>query len=111
VGSVRFVCQHAKEGRAGLGPVGPWVGRYRGALRIGIVALGPVVLFAWSNPGLWVVLGVILGVLLLLWAVEAIGRGYPSPEADGDEPASKASEQAGTGRTGSSPPIAGRGVP
>jgi hypothetical protein len=82
VGSVRFVGQHAKEGRAGLGPVGPWVGRYRGALRIGIVALGLVVLFAWSNPGVWVVLGVILGALLLLWAVAAIGRGYPTGEAE-----------------------------
>ena len=89
VGSVRFVGQHAKEGRAGLGPVGPWVGRYRSALRIGIVVLGLVVLFAWSNPGVWVVLGVILGVLLLLWAVEAIARGYPSAEGAGDEPTSE----------------------
>jgi hypothetical protein len=89
VGSVRFVGQHAKEGRAGLGPVGPWVGRYRGVLRIGIVVLGLVVLFAWSNPGVWVVLGVILGVLLLLWAVEAIARGYPSAEGAGDEPTSE----------------------
>jgi hypothetical protein len=89
VGSVRFVGRHAKEGRAGLGPVGPWVGRYRGALRIGIVALGLVVLFAWSNPGVWVVLGVILGVLLLLWAVEAIARGYPAGAGAADEPASE----------------------
>jgi hypothetical protein len=51
-------------------------------LRIGIVALGLVVLFAWSNPGVWVVLGVILGALLLLWAVAAIARGYPAGEAD-----------------------------
>ena len=87
MGSVRFVCQHAKEGRAGLGPVGPWVGRYRGALRIGIVALGLVVLFAWSNPGVWVVLGVILGDLLLLWAVQAISRGQPSAEGAGGGPA------------------------
>jgi hypothetical protein len=58
-------------------------------LRIGIVVLGLVVLFAWSNPGVWVVLGVILGVLLLLWAVEAIARGYPSAEGAGDEPTSE----------------------
>jgi hypothetical protein len=82
VSSVHFVGQRATMGQAGLGPVGPWVGRYRSALRIGIVVLGLVVLFAWSNPGIWVVLGVILGVLLLLWAVEAIGRGYPAGEAD-----------------------------
>ena len=92
VGSVRFVGQHAKEGRAGLGPVGPWVGRYRSALRIGIVVLGLVVLFAWSNPGVWVVLGVILGVLLLLWAVEAIARGQPATEGAEDGPAPPASE-------------------
>src|SRR5207248_2599675 len=86
VGSVRFVGQHAKEGRAGLGPVGPWVGRYRAALRIGIIALGLVVLFAWSNPGVWVVLGVIFGVLLLLWAVEAISRGQPTAQGAGGGP-------------------------
>jgi hypothetical protein len=89
VSSARFVGQHVKQGRAGLGPVGPWVGRYRTPLRIGIVAVGLIVLFAWSNPGVWVVLGVILGVLLLVWAVEAIARGYPSPEAAADEPASE----------------------
>ena len=87
VGGVRFVGRHAKQGRAGLGPVGPWVGRYRGALRIGIVALGLVVLFAWSNPGVWVVVGVILGALLLLSAVEAIGRGEPSVAGAGGGPA------------------------
>jgi hypothetical protein len=89
VRSVRFVGQHAKQGRAGLGPVGPWVGRYRTPLRIGIVVVGLVVLFAWSNPGVWVVLGVILGVLLLLWVVAAIARSYPPPGAGG-EPASEA---------------------
>jgi hypothetical protein len=89
VGSVRFVGQHAKQGRAGLGPVGPWVGRYRTPVRIGIVVVGLVVLFAWSNPGVWVVLGVIIGVLLLLWAVEAIARGYRPAEEAGDEPASE----------------------
>jgi hypothetical protein len=89
VSSARFVGQHAKQGRAGLGPVGPWVGRYRGVLRIGIVVLGLVVLFAWSNPGLWVVLGVILGDLLLLWVVEAIARGYPPHEGADDGPASE----------------------
>jgi len=56
-------------------------------LRIGIVALGLVVLFAWSNPGVWVVLGVILGDLLLLWAVQAISRGQPSAEGAGGGPA------------------------
>jgi hypothetical protein len=85
----RFVGRLPKEGRAALGPVGPWVGRYRTPLRIGIVVAGLIVLFAWSNPGLWVVLGVILGVLLLLWVVEAIGRGYPAGERPSDEPASK----------------------
>ncbi|HEY3702804.1 MAG TPA: hypothetical protein VGL32_11155 [Acidimicrobiales bacterium] len=91
VGSVRFLGQHAKEGRAGLGPVGPWVGRYRSALRIGIVALGLVVLFAWSNPGVEVVLGVIIGVLLLLWAVAAIARGQPAVQGAGGGPPSQAS--------------------
>ncbi|HWC39945.1 MAG TPA: hypothetical protein VG476_15515 [Acidimicrobiales bacterium] len=89
VSSVRFVGQRAKMGRAGLGPVGRWVGRYRTPLRIGIVVVGLIVLFAWSNPGVWVVLGVILGVLLLLWAIEAIARGYPPAETAGDEPASE----------------------
>jgi hypothetical protein len=78
---VRFVGQHAKEGRAGLGPVGPWVGRYRGALRIWIVVLGFVVLIAWSNPTVWTILGLVLIVLLLLGAVEAIARGQPEAEA------------------------------
>jgi hypothetical protein len=89
VSSVRWVGRLPKEGRAALGPVGPWVARYRTPLRIGIVVVGLIVLFAWSNPGVWVVLGVILGVLLLIWAVEAIGRGYPSPERAADEPASE----------------------
>jgi hypothetical protein len=89
VSSVRWLGRLPKEGRAALGPVGPWVGRHRTPLRIGIVVAGLIVLFAWSNPGIWVVLGVILGVLLLVWAVQAIGRGYPSPEAAADEPASE----------------------
>jgi hypothetical protein len=89
VRSARFVGRHAKEGRAGLGPVGPWVGRYRTPVRIGIVVVGLIVLFAWSNPGVWVVLGVIIGILLLLWAVEAIARGYPPAVEAGDEPASE----------------------
>jgi hypothetical protein len=92
--SARSVGEHAKEGRAGLGPVGPWVGRYRGALRVGIVVLGFVVLTLWSNPSVWVVLGLALIVALLLSAVEAIGRGYPSQEGAGDEPAPRASEPA-----------------
>ena len=89
VRSVRFVGQHAKQGRAGLGPVGPWVGRYRTPVRIGIVVVGLIVLFAWSDPGVWVVLGVIIGVLLLLWAVEAIARGYTDAAEAGDESASE----------------------
>jgi hypothetical protein len=89
VSGARFVGRLPKEGRAALGPVGPWVGRHRTLLRIGIVVVGLIVLFAWSNPGVWVVLGVILGVLLLVGAVEAIGRGYPSAEGAADEPASE----------------------
>ena len=76
--SVRSVGEQTKKGRAGLGPVGPWVGRYRGALRIGIVVLGFVVLIAWANPTVWVVLGIALVVILLFGAVEAIARGQPA---------------------------------
>ena len=89
--SVRSVGEQTKKGRAGLGPVGPWVGRYRGALRIGIVILGFVVLIAWSNPTVWVVLGIALIVVLLLGAVEAIARGQPAVQGAGGGPPSQAS--------------------
>ena len=79
-------------GRADLGPVGRWVGRYRVALRIGIVALGFVVLIAWSNPSVWTILGLVLIVLLLLGVVQAFARGQPPAVEAGGGPTSPASE-------------------
>ena len=91
-GSVRFLREQTKKGQAGLGPVGPWVGRNRGALRIGIVILGFVVLIAWANPSVWTVLGLALIVVILLEAVEAIARGQPAAHGAESGPASQASK-------------------
>jgi hypothetical protein len=64
-----------------LGPAGTWIGRNRGALRIGILVGAFLVLIIWSQPTAWVVLGLALIVALLLALVELLGRAPSTDEA------------------------------
>jgi hypothetical protein len=66
--------------RQDLGPAGRWVGRNRGALRIGILVAAFLVLVSWNQATGWVVLGLALIVAVLFGLVELFGR--PSPPGD-----------------------------
>jgi hypothetical protein len=57
-----------------FGPVGRWVGRNRGAVRIGIVVAAFLVLVGWSEATGWTVLGLALIVAALFGLVELVGR-------------------------------------
>jgi hypothetical protein len=62
-------------GRLGLrtGPVGAWVGRYKGSLRIATIALAAGLFVFWNYPTAAVAAGIALGVLLLLALIELVG--------------------------------------
>jgi hypothetical protein len=60
--------------RQDLGPAGRWVGRNRGALRIGILVGAFLVLVSWNQATGWVVLGLALIVAVLFGIVELFGR-------------------------------------
>jgi hypothetical protein len=63
-------------GGAGLrtGPVGTWVHANRRVLRIGAVALASLVLVFWDRPTGKVVIGLTLGLLVVLAAIEFLAR-------------------------------------
>ena len=77
--------------RRDFGAAGTWVGRNRGALRIGILVVAFLVLVSWSQATAWTVLGIALVVGVLLGLVELLGRAPPAldqPTAeDQSEPA------------------------
>ena len=79
-----------------FGPAGIWIGRHRGALRIGILVAAFLVLIIWSQPTAWVVLGLALIVALLFALVELLGRAPPAGE---DDSAAKQGDQVDLVRT------------
>jgi hypothetical protein len=71
-----------------FGPVGRWVGRNRGAVRIGIVVAAFLVLVGWSEATGWTVLGLGLIVAVLFGLVEIVSP--RAPPSDGAETESQA---------------------
>lgn len=71
--------------RAGLsaGPVGPWVYRYRTALRVAAVAAAALIFVFWSDPTGLVVLVIALILLLMLGVIELISRPPVRPQTRG----------------------------
>ncbi len=80
-GGLDSVTQATQDRGWDFGRVGLWIGRNRGALRIGILVAAFLVLILWSQPTAWVVLGLALVVGLLLVLVELLGRPPPHDEA------------------------------
>jgi hypothetical protein len=62
--------------RSGLhtGPVGAWIYRYRGMLRIAAVAVAALVFVFWSRPTGAVVLGIALVLAAVIGLIELLGR-------------------------------------
>lgn len=56
------------------GPVGDWIYTHRGALRITTFLAGGLALMFWSQPTVWVVVGVAAIVVLVLLVIELLGR-------------------------------------
>ena len=56
------------------GPVGDWIYAHRGALRITTFLAGGLALMFWSQPTVWVVVGVAAIVVLVLLVIELLGR-------------------------------------
>ncbi|WP_107765223.1 hypothetical protein [Nocardioides terrigena] len=56
------------------GPVGDWIYAHRGALRIATFLAGGLALMFWSQPTVWVVVGVAAIVVLVLLVIELLGR-------------------------------------
>ena len=57
-----------------LDPVGGWVYRHRGALRLTTFIVAGLALMFWSQPTVWVVVGVALVVVLVLAIIAFLGR-------------------------------------
>ena len=78
----------AGEHGADLGPVGVWVGRNIGALRIAVAVLAAAVLILWSGLTAAVVLWVAIIAVLVLAVIEVIGRaGQAGADHDAAPPA------------------------
>lgn len=56
------------------GPVGDWIYAHRGALRVTTFLVGGLALMFWSQPTVWVVVGVAAIVVLVLLLIELLGR-------------------------------------
>lgn len=56
------------------GPVGDWIYAHRGALRFTTFLAGGLALMFWSQPTVWVVVGVAAIVVLVLLLIELLGR-------------------------------------
>lgn len=56
------------------GPVGDWIYAHRGALRVATFLAGGLALMFWSQPTVWVVVGVAVVVVLVLLLIELLGR-------------------------------------
>ena len=56
------------------GPVGDWIYAHRGALRVATFLAGGLALMFWSQPTVWVVVGVAVIVVLVLLLIELLGR-------------------------------------
>lgn len=70
-----------------LDPLGGWVHRHRGALRLATFIAGGLVLMFWSQPTAGVVLVVALLVVLALTVISFLGRPpAPGPAATGPAP-------------------------
>ncbi|MEU5999358.1 hypothetical protein ABZ837_16205 [Streptomyces sp. NPDC047197] len=80
IGAVRATADHAGMR---LGPVGPFVRRYRTWITWVLVAAALLVYLLWSYPTGWVVVGIALCLLLLLAVVEFLGGA--SAAGSGDE--------------------------
>jgi hypothetical protein len=60
------------------GRAGTWTWAHRGALRIGVLIAGGLVLVLWSQPSAWVVLATALMIVLALAVIELLAR-PPAP--------------------------------
>ncbi|RVU28031.1 hypothetical protein EOT10_07145 [Streptomyces antnestii] len=67
-----------------LGPVGPFVRRYRTWITWIVVVAALVVLLLWSYPTGWVVFGIALCLLFVMAVVEFLGAGSGAGTGDGE---------------------------
>ena len=65
----------------GLGPVGPWVARFRAPLVWLVVAAAALTLVLWSYPTGWVVVGLVLAALFAVTVIDFLAGpgGDPAP--------------------------------
>ena len=68
------------QGETGVAatPFGHWVGANKRALRIGAILLPAAIFLLWNSPSLTVLIVLLAITVLLLLAIEVIGRAPPS---------------------------------
>jgi len=72
----------------GLGPVGPWVHRFKSWVLLAVLLVGALILALWHYPTGWVVFWLIIAVLVAVALVEFLDEGAqrpstsPGPTAD-----------------------------
>ncbi|MEV6108979.1 hypothetical protein AB0M28_30390 [Streptomyces sp. NPDC051940] len=95
IGATRHAATHAGMR---LGPVGPWVHRFKSWLNWGAVALAALAVVLWSSPTAWVVILLVVALLAVLAVIEFLDTG-----GDGEAPAD---EEQGPGSTEGTPKAA-----
>ncbi len=77
-GRVRAATRSRLEGEREPSPVEAWIGTYKGALRVGIVAVAVLILAFWTYPSGATVIGIVLAVVAAMAVVELVGWTRPT---------------------------------
>jgi hypothetical protein len=80
VTSVAKGYRHGKQGKSGVAatPFGHWVAVNKRALRVGAVLVPAASFLLWNSPSLTVLIVLLAITVLLLLAVEVVGRAPPA---------------------------------